>query len=289
MPRSGLLFTLPRPLGIASVALASMLFAACGDRAPTEPVVTVYHRCGDTNFDALEGWFGRLEGDTGVNSRWRVRFDREGEAVTLKWVGGNAERYLLDGARTGNETMTFDEVGGPLDRGGAARRIKASLTSDCRLQLDHFDVKGGREEAREAADGLNLFVPYPELQRLDFEPCTEPLYLRGAAKSASKATGGSMRPAVPTSVKEDTLPVGAFSPSSQIGPGCRPVIDLFVNGEAEMADMVLDKASGGTQSWRVDYEIGFIGEQHLALHRKLACGEETTLLGVACTVIEVIQ
>ena len=279
MPRSGLSFLL------AVLALSSL--TACGSGGDAGPTVTIYQRCGDLQFDSLEGWFGRLDNETGINSRWRVRFDRAGDQVMARWVGGNSERYLLQGTRTGNETMTFDEVGGPLDPGGAARRVKASLTTDCRLQLDHFDVKGGREQAREAADGLNKFVPYPELQRLDFEPCTEPLYLRGAAKSASKATGGSMRPTPPPVVKEDRLPVGTFGPTSEIGPGCRPVIDLFVNGEAEVADMPVDAARSGPQPWRVDYEIGFVGEQHLALHRKIQCAEEMTLLGVACTVIEV--
>jgi len=268
--------------------LLSVALSACGSGEPaTGPVVTVYHRCGDLNFDLLEGYYGRLEGDSGVNSRWRLRFERDGDAVTLKYVGGNAERTLLAGTRTGNETMTFDEVGGPADPSGAKRRMKASMTTDCRLQLDQFAVRGAGEQPVEGGEAPNRFVPLSELQRLDFEPCTEPVYTGAAAKSASRAKDGLIRPSTPPVVRSDVLPVGTFGPASEVPSGCTPVVDLYVNGEAEVADLPIGDASGGQLNWRVDFDVSYVGVQHLALHRKAICGEQAQLLGVACTVIEV--
>ncbi len=266
-----------------------MALTACsGEGSDTGPVVTVYHRCGDLNFDTLEGYYGRLEGETGVNSRYRVRFERAGaDGVTLKYVGNNAERYLLSGSRTGNETMTFDETGTPADPSGARRRFKASMTTDCRLQLDPFEVRGAGEKAVEGGSELSKFVPLSELQRLDFEPCTEPAYIRSAAKTASKAKDGLIRPTTPPVVKADMLPVGTFGPTSEVPAGCTPVVDLYSNGEAEVSDMRIGDASKGQYNWRVDFDVSFVGVTHLALHRKAMCGEEAQLLGVACTVIEV--
>ena len=273
-------------LTIVALVCSTLAVAACGGGA-TQPVITVYHRCGDLNFEALSGHYGRLEGSTGVNSRFRVLFTQAGAGVEARWVGGNAERFLLKGLPTSSEQMTFDEVGDPADPSGRARRIKASLTTDCRLQLDHFGVRNGQEVPVPAADGLNQFASYPELERLDFEPCTEPLYIRGAAKSRSKATGGTIRPATPPTVKEDRLPVGSWSSAGELNSGCRGAIDLYVDGEADAIDAPAKDPSGGHVQWYLDYETNYLGVHHLAMHRKAVCGEQTTLLGVACTEIEV--
>lgn len=260
---------------------------ACGGGSSDPgPVVTVYHRCGDLNFDTLEGYYGRLEGETGVNSRWRVRFERDGEGVVMKYVGNNAERFLMSGTRTGNETMTFDEVGGPLDPSGAKRRMLASMTPDCRLQLDQLHVRGAGTQPVEGSE-LNKFVPLSELQRLDFEPCTEPAYIRSAARTPSKARDGLIRPPAPPVITSDVLPVGTFGPASEVPAGCTPVVDLYSNGEAEASDLPIGDAANGLLNWRVDFDVSYVGVAHLALHRKAMCGEEALLLGVACTVIEV--
>ncbi len=263
--------------GLLLVAVLALSACSTGTE-DSGPVVTVYHRCGELNFDELQGWYGRLEGESGVNGRWRILFERDGDAVTAKYVANNAERYLLKGSRTGNETMTFQASSGN-------RKYDASITTDCRLQWDGFDGA----TAVPAADGLNRFVPYSELQRLDFEPCTEPLYIRSVAKTKAKQSGGSMQPPTPPTVKSDSLPVGVFGPSAEVPSGCTAAADLWVNGELEAMDMKA-KSTGGDVHWYVDYEIGYIGTQHLALHRKAVCGEEDhRLLGVACTVIEVLQ
>ena len=270
----------------SALLLLAVLLAACSS-GEVQQTVTVYHRCGDLNFEALSGDFGRLDGGSSVNSRFRVRFAREGERQLAKYVGANVERYLLEGSKTGPETMTFDEVGGPLDAQGRSRRIKASLTSDCRIQLEQFWVRGGNESKTPIGQTSETYVKYLELDRLDFEPCTEPLYLRGAARKKDKATGGTIRPASPTSVTEDSLPVGTFSPASELGPGCRPLIDLWVDGEAVAVDAAVDPAEGDSVHWFYEFDTDYLGVRHLALHRKAVCADATELLGVACTEIEV--
>jgi hypothetical protein len=269
-----------------ALILVVVLLAACSTE-PAQQVVTVYNRCGELNFDALNGDFGRLDGGNSVNARFRVRFVKQGEQQLAKYVGGNSDRYLLEGKRTGSETMTFDEVGGPLDPLGRSRRIKAGLTSDCRVQMQQFWARGTTETKIPVGQTSETYVKYLELDRLDFEPCTEPLYLRGAAKKRDKATGGDVRPANPVAVTEDSLPIGTFGPASELASGCRPLIDIWVDGEAVAVDAALEPAEGGYVHWLYDYETDYLGVHHLALHRKSACADRTELLGVACTEIEV--
>ncbi len=268
----------------------ALLFVALVTGCPAGEVqqtVTVVHRCGDINFEALNGDFGRLDGGSSVNGRFRVRFVKQGEEQLAKWVGGNVERYLLRGTRTGAETMTLDEVGGPIDPQGRSFRVKASLTQDCRLQLEQFRVRGDSETKIPVGMTSEAYVKYLELDRLDFEPCTEPLYLRGAAKNKDQATGGAIRPATPHVVEEDSLPVGTFGPGSELAAGCRPLIDLWVDGEAVAIDAAVEPASGGHVHWLYDYSTDYLGVHHLAMHRKAVCADRTELLGVACTEIEV--
>lgn len=270
-------------------ALALLLLALLSGcpAGEVQQTVTVYHRCGDLNFEALNGDFGRLDGGSSVNGRYRVRFEKRGEEQLAKWVGGNVERFALKGSKTGAETMRFDEVGDPLEPGKGAFRLKASLTQDCRVQLEQYRVRGETETKVPIGQTSEVFVKYLELDRLDFEPCTEPLYLRGAAKTKDKATGGTIRPATPPAVTEDTLPVGTFGPESELAAGCRPLIDLWVDGEAVAIDAAVEAASGGHVNWLYDYSTDYLGVHHLAMHRKAVCADRTELLGVACTEIEV--
>lgn len=269
-----------------ALALLVLLLAAC-PAGEVQQTVTVYHRCGDLNFEALNGDFGRLDGGSSVNGRHRVRFSKRGEEQLAKYVAGNVERYLLKGSRTGSETMDFDEVGGPRDPSGRSFRLKASLTQDCRIQLEQHWVRGQTEAKIPAGQTSETYVKYLELDRLDFEPCTEPLYLRGAAKSRDKATGGLIRPATPTVVTEDSVALGTFGPASELGAGCRPLIDLWVDGEAVAVDAAVEPAEGDHVHWLYDHSTDYMGVHHLALHRKVACADSTELLGVACTEIEV--
>ena len=269
-----------------SLTVLLLVLAACSGEQ-TQQVVTVYHRCGDLNFEALNGDFGRLDGGSSVNARFRVRFVKQGERQLAKYVGGNVERYLLEGTRTGSETMTFDEVGGPLDPQGRSRRIKASLTTDCRIQMEQLHVRGEIETKVPSGQTSEVYVKYLELDRLDFEPCTEPLYLRGAAMIRAEATGGDLRPSAPIVVKEDRLPVGTFGPASELGEGCRATLDVWMDGEAIAVDAAVEPAEGGFVHWLYDYETDYLGVHHLALHRKAVCADASVLLGVACTEIEV--
>jgi hypothetical protein len=252
-----------------------------------QQTVTVYNRCGDLNFEDLKGDFGRLDGGSSINGKFRIRFTSVGGPITAKYVGGEVERFALRGTKTGAETMTFDEIGGPVDASGRKRRIKASLTTDCRLQLEHSWVRGETESKVPAQAGPESYVRYLELDRLDFEPCSEPLYLRSAAKQRDKATGGTIRPAAPAPVTEDRLPMGAFSPASEIAAGCRPTLDVWLDGEAVAIDAGVDPAEGGFIHWLYEYETQYLGVHHVAMHRKSVCDAGTEILGVACTEIEI--
>jgi len=264
------------------VLLSLALVFVCACSGPAEQATVVIHRCGNLNMDTLAGTFGRLDGEQSINSKFRIRFDRDGEKVTARFVAGGHERFALTGRRSGNETMDFTEDDSGTSR---RRRLKASLNSQCRLQVADGWVSGAGESEKEHDHPSQpyTFVPF-DLSRLDFEPCTERLALGKAAKSS---TPGTVPPAgeVPV-ITSDHLWVAQWSARSALPDGCTAQLDLWVNGEAEALEFPVQV--GGPQiHWSFEYDTHFLGKKGLALHRVAKCGTETRILGVACAEIEV--
>ncbi|MBJ94207.1 MAG: hypothetical protein CMP23_06970 [Rickettsiales bacterium] len=265
------------------LAVLFALTSAVGCGPSDDEVAVVLHRCGDLNMDSLAGTFGRLDGEQSINSKFRIRFAREGEQVLATYVaGGLDERFSLVGRRTGNESMDFVEQGQVSQR---KRRLKVSLNAKCRLDVADGWVSGPAAQPTEVdhPSSPHTFVAF-DLSRLDFAPCTERLALGRAARS--KAPGKLSAVGEVPVITADSLTLAQWSPSSVIPQGCVPQVDLWVNGEAEIIDMPIE-VNGQRVHWRVDYETRFLGKKGLALHREVKCQNETRLLAVACANIEV--
>ncbi len=242
----------------------------------------VIHRCGNLNMDSLAGTFGRLDGEQSVNPKFRIRFDREGDNVTARFVAGGHERFALVGRRSGNETMDFTEDGSGNTR---RRRLKVSLNSQCRVQVEDGWVSGAGETLQEHdhPSEPHTFVPF-DLSRLDFEPCTERLALGKNARSSSPGTVSP--PGEVPVITQDHLSVAQWSARSALPDGCTAQLDLWVNGEAEALEFPV-QGSGPQIHWIFEYDTHFLGKKGLALHRVAKCGTESRILGVACAEIEV--
>ena len=264
----------------ALLCLALLLSCSCsGD---DEAASVVIHRCGNLNLDSLSGTFGRLDGEQSINSKFRIRFDHEADTITARFVAGGHERFLMTGRRTGNETMQFVQQGTDAAR---RRRLKVSLDAQCRLKVEDGWLSGAGESLREHdhPSAPYTFVVF-DLSRLDFEPCTERLAL---GKPARGRTPGKVSSADAVQlVTSDTLPLAQWSPRAELPQGCSALLDLWVNGEAEVLDVPIE-SEGAYIHWRFDYETRFLGKKGLALHRQAKCGDEKRLLGVACAQIEV--
>ena len=269
----------------ASVRL-SLLFVSlllvCSCSGSDEAASVVIHRCGSLNLDSLSGTFGRLDGGQSINSKFRIRFNRENDAATAKFVAGGQERFLLAGRRTGNETMEFVEQGSD---DAKRRRLKVSLNAQCRLQVEDGWISGAGESLREHDHPSEpyTFVPF-DLSRLDFEPCTEQLAVGNAARS--RKPGVLVAPGEVPVITADTLPVAQWSSSEEVPQGCSAQLDLWVNGSAEALDVPIEGKGTGIH-WSFDYETRFLGKKGLALHRHAKCANDKRLLGVACAEIEV--
>jgi len=236
---------------------------------------------------ALEGTFGRVEGGNNINSRYRFRFNREGEKTFARFVAGKHERFLMEGVRSGNESMVFSQIVPTPQAGKRSRRIWVSLNEACRLEVADgwFRTEGGSErDGKEPGDPM-VFVPF-NLDRLDFEPCTERLYLRKAARNRGAAQRSTV-PETPPVVTESRLPIATWAPRSELATGCQPEVDLWVDGEAEAEAMPVKVGSGADIHWYVDFDVRTLGNHGLAMHRIARCGDDRKLLGVACANIEV--
>jgi hypothetical protein len=271
----------PRPILVAFGAL--LLLPGCID-VPTSsaPQVTVRHRCGDTNFNDLSGTYGKMQGENGINAKYRVLFETVDGALGAKWVTGGHDRHGLQGVKSDDDHAVFTETGT-----GRRVRIWATITNDCRIeaQTGWVDGSGAEEKSPEPAA---KYAAFPDLANRDFEPCTERLYFGGTARSWSKAKASKAPKGTP-SVRSSEMTIAAFGPKGEVGPGCRGTFDVWTDGQGmDAIGVETVEASGDKVRWHMSYTNDYVGKHGIAMHRKVKCeGGEETLVGVACVEIEV--
>ncbi len=241
-----------------------------------EPTVTVVHRCGDVNFTDMSGSFGRIQGESNINPKFRVRFSSDNGVISGSFVLGGFERWTLVGEPAGFEQMVFKQPGGD-------RFIKAGLNDDCRLTAEPGRTKGGKE-VMDPGEPL-IFAPFAELKSYDFEPCTEPLFIQAGAKRKARAKPPA-EGKVPV-VRASSMAIGAWSKASDFPDGCEKVFDLYIDGEADAYNIPTVELKGEDLSWGMDMDNRYLGVHGLALHRFAKCENERKLLGVACIQVEV--
>jgi hypothetical protein len=243
----------------------------------SEPVVTVVQRCGDLNFDALDGYFGRIRTGNAIDSKYRLHAYSKDGATWVDWVPGGTQAYRMRGTRTGPEAMFLEEAAGD-------HRVELGLSKECRLTL--VDGEGKGPAFRPGPEGPMVLAPFPDLARRDFEPCTERLYLGADAKSAAAANKAPpVAQKVPV-IKRSETPIAVFTPRSALPAGCTAQVSLYANGEAESLKQPVD-SSGDTISWSLLRSNDFLGLQSLSLRRHAVCEDGERLLGVACAQYEV--
>ncbi|MCO4770321.1 MAG: hypothetical protein KDA24_09850 [Deltaproteobacteria bacterium] len=269
----------------ALALLGAVLFgAACNVEMPgaDKPQVIVRHRCGDVNFKDLNGYFGKLQGENGVNSKFRVQFGSADGKLTARWAPGGFDVTAYEGTKTGEDTAVFTEVGS-----GERKRVWATITNDCRIEAQMGTVSGDGTEAKSPIPA-DKYVPFEDLKSRDFEPCTEVLYTGRAAKSHSSAKSYK-KPATPPVVRSSNMPVAAWGPTGEVGPGCTAHFDLWTDGKSmEVIGAETVEERDGMLRWHHPYENDFLGLHGVAMHRKVKCnGGEAKLLGVACLQVEV--
>lgn len=265
---------------LASLVLALGTLTACGPSEP--PQVIVRHRCGDVNFGKIDGVFGKLQGENGVNGKFRVKFERRGEDLYALWVPGGFGAHELKAAVESDDVAVFTETGS-----GERLRMKASISNDCRVEVKKATVSASGSET-ESAEPAEKYVPFPDLVNRDFEPCTETLYTGAAAKSWSAAQRFQV-PDEPPVTRSSNMPVAAWSSKDEVGPGCEASFDLWTDGQSmEVVGGKTVEEKDGRLRWYHPYENDFLGLHGVAMHRKVSCpGQEPKLLGVACLQVEV--
>ena len=266
------------------LALGALTLAGCIEM-PTggqQPQVIVRHRCGDTNFDDLNGSYGKMQGENGINPKYRVLFTTTDGTIDGKWVPGGHDRHGTVGVKTGNDTAVFTAPGS-----GPRFRAWVTITPACRLEITTGTVDGSGVEQKGPEPAM-LFASFPELASRDFEPCTERLYYGRQARSWSSAKG-SPAPSGTPSVRTSDMMVAAYGPTGEVGPGCKASFDVWTDGQAMDARGVETvEASGDRLRWFMPYSNDYLGKHGVAMHRFVTCeGGEKTLLGVACFEIEV--
>ena len=266
------------------IGLATLLGTACGVEMPgnQQPQVIVRHRCGDVNFKDLTGYFGKLQGENGVNSKFRARFAAEDGKLKAWWVPGGFEPTYYEGVKKSEDEAVFTEPGS-----GTRKRVWATITDDCRVEAQFGTVDGSGVETKNPATP-DKYVPFEDLKSRDFEPCTETLFYGRAAKSHSAAKAYK-KPEAPPVVRSSNMPVAAWGPAGEVGPGCTATFDLWTDGksmEVIAAETVEEK--DGMLRWHHPYENDYLGVHGVSMHRKVKCaGGEEKLLGVACLQVEV--
>ena len=269
----------PRPVLLATL-LTALLTTGCLN-VGSKPDIVVVHRCKDVNFDDLSGYFARLEGAQNISTKHRFEARKSAEALELYYVPGTHERYVVRSDGAGPDRVTLTEVGAS----GRARQLKGTITKDCRVQLEDGWSSGGAFTAIPGA--TYTFAPFPSASRFDFEPCTERLYLDTAARSEgaakkSKAPGDT----VPVTYRSNTL-VAAWGPRTELGPGCKPVLHIWSNGEAEVMTDLEDSGAGSTVHWKFELSNDYVGPRAVSMRRYAECSGAKRLLGVACARYEV--
>ncbi len=266
------------------VALGGLLFAPGCIDIPSDapPQVIVRHRCGDTDFKNINGTYGKMQGENGINAKYRVLFNTTDGVLTAKWVTGGHDRFGLVGERQDIDHAVFTEPGT-----GRRARIWATITNDCRIEAQVGWVDGAGVEEK-SPEPPAKYAAFPGLESRDFEPCTERLYYGGAAKSWSAAKG-SPEPKGTPSVRSSDMVIAAFGPNGEVGPGCTATFDVWTDGQAMDAQGLTDvEPSGDKLRWSMKYTNDYVGKHGIALHRHVKCeGGDRQLLGVACVEIEV--
>ncbi len=269
---------------IPAALLAIAALSGCNIEMPAseQAQVIVRHRCGDTNFNDLNGYFGKLQGENGVNSKFRARFVTEGDVIKGYWVPGTFEPIGTEGKKVDDDHAVFTETGS-----GERVRIWATITNDCRIEAKFGTVDASGAETKGAAPA-DKYVPFPDLKSRDFEPCTEQLYYGSASKSHAAAKKYK-KPEAPPVVRSSNMPVAAWGPSGEVGPGCTAMFDLWTDGKSmEVINAETVEEKDGMLRWYHPYENDYLGVHGVAMHRKVKCaGGEETLLGVACLQVEV--
>jgi hypothetical protein len=265
---------------LRSLLLIAALLAGCSN-VGSKPQVVVVHRCKDVNFNDLAGPFARLEGASNVTTKYRFEANRGASGLELRYVPGNHERYVLRSDGAGPDRVTFTEVGAS----GRARMLQGTITKDCRVELADGWSQGGSFSP--IPDGSHTFVPFPSASRLDYEPCTERLYLDGDARSEAAAKKAApVGDTAPVTRRSSTL-VAAFGPRSEVPAGCKASVHVWANGEAEVMTDLEDDGQGDRIRWSQELSNDFIGLRAVSLRRYAECGGDKTLLGVACAQYEV--
>lgn len=269
----------PLLLALGALSLAGCIEMPAGGN---QPQVTVRHRCGDTNFDDLNGTYGKMQGENGINPKFRVSFATVEGKLTGKWVPGGHDRYGTEGTKTGNDTAVFTEPGS-----GTRWRAWVTISNDCRLEVTTGTVDGSGAETKSPEPAVR-FASFPDLANRDFEPCTERLYYGRAARSWSSAKGSKAPTGTPV-VRTSDMTIAAFGPKGEVGPGCKASFDVWTDGQAMDAKGVETvEESGDKLRWHMPYTNDYMGKHGIALHRKVQCeGGEEKLVGVACVEIEV--
>lgn len=264
-------------MSVRPLLIAVLMITACGEVAP-QPEIVVVHRCKDVNFEDLDGYFARLEGGSNVSTKHRFQATQGGAALEIRHVAGDhaAVRYRSDGA--GPDRVLFTEVGGK-------RALKGTITNECRVQLDAGTAQGGAFTP--SADSSHTFVPFEPAARLDYEPCTERLFLDAAARSQKASKKAKpVGDVLPVTRRSETT-VGAWSPRSELGAGCKPVIHIWSNGEAEVMTDLEDPGKGDTIHWTYPLANDYVGTRAVSVRRYADCAGQKKLLGVACAQYEV--
>lgn len=266
------------------VALSAVLLAPGCIDIPTgdAPEVIVRHRCGDTDFKDLNGTYGKMQGENGINAKYRVRFATTDGQLTAKWVSGGHDRYGLVGVREDIDHAVFTEAGS-----GRRVRVWATITNDCRIEAQTGWVDGSGAEERSPEPPIK-YAAFPGLENRDYEPCTERLYYGREAKSWSAAKASQAPKGTPT-VRSKEMTIAAFGPKGEVGPGCKAAFDVWTDGQGmDAVGLETVEESGDKLRYSMLYTNDYVGKHGIALHRKAKCeGGDVQLLGVACVEIEV--
>ena len=192
-------------------------------------------------------------------------------------MAGDQRPVLLRSDGAGPDRVTFTAPGA-----GRVRQMKGTITPDCRVQLEDGWLAGSQWTA--VPDASYTFVPFGDATRLDYEPCTERLYRDAEGKSwAAAKRSQDPGDAVPVTRRSST-DIAAFGAGP--GPGCKAIVNVWVNGEAEVQDSI-EVGSGPNARWHYRLDNGYVGTQAVSMRRYEECSGAKRLLGVACATYEV--
>jgi hypothetical protein len=255
------------------------LFAAGCGSVGQKPEIVVVHRCKDVNFNDLSGHFARLEGKNNISTKYRFEAIKGGAALELRYVPGDHKPIVLRSDSAGPDRVTFTQVG------GRGITVEGTINQECRVELDAGPAKDAT--AASGPHGTHTFAPFESASRLDYEPCTERLYTDGAARSESASKKAKPVTDVLPVTRRSQTTVAAWGPRSELAAGCKPVVHIWSNGEAEVMTDLEESGKGSTVHWKYTLSNDFVGSRAISLRRYAECDGAKKLLGVACAQYEV--